>query len=180
MHTLVSQPALHVMLAMVSIAAASDWKTGLIPNAVVALGAGLGVLVQLLFVVVFGAPLWASLASMALGFLVCATLPLLLWLMGAMGGGDLKLFAAIGVCVGPGMGLDIQMWSHVVALFALPVYFLRRGGARTALRNFVRLLRGAFSPRTRQAAAPMQLSTFRFAPAILLACVLVTFLRGAP
>ena len=173
MHTLVSQPALHVMLAMVSIAAASDWKTGLIPNAVVALGAGLGVLVQLLFVVVFGAPLWASLASMALGLFACATLPLVLWLMGAMGGGDLKLFAAIGVCVGPGMGLDIQLWSHVIALLVLPVCLLRRGGARTLFTSFARLLG--------RETASVQLSSFRFAPAILVACVLVTFLRqGAP
>jgi prepilin peptidase CpaA len=179
MHTLVEQPALLVMLSMVSIAAASDWKTGLIPNAVIALGAGLGVLVQLLAVVVFEASFAASLLRMTLGFVVCTILPLTLWLLGALGGGDLKLFAAIGLCVGPGMGLDIQLWSHVLALLVLPLYFLRHGGVRAALPGCLRALRGAFRPRAvREPAAPVPGLAFRFAPAILAACVLVTLLHG--
>jgi Flp pilus assembly protein protease CpaA len=179
MHTPVTQPALFVMLAMVSIAAASDWKTGLIPNGVVAAGAGLGVLVQLLAVLFCDLPLLSSLASVVLGLLVCTTLPLVLWLMGGMGGGDLKLFAAIGMCVGPSMGLTIQVWSHVIAVLVLPVYFLRTQGAQRAARNLVQLLRGALCPRERRALAPsLALSPFRFAPAILAASVLVTLLRG--
>ena len=176
MHTLTQQPALYVMLAMVSIAAASDWRTGLVPNAVVAGGALGGVLVQLLAVVVFDAPLWASLASMLLGLLVCATLPMVLWLTGAMGGGDLKLFAAIGLCVGPRTGVDIQVWAHVIAVLVLPVYLLRAGAARRVLVNLGRRLRGARS----EAPAPEVPTAFRFAPAILVACVLVTVLRGMP
>jgi prepilin peptidase CpaA len=175
MHTLLDQPALFILLAMVGSAAVYDLRSGLIPNRVVASGAIAGVLVQLLAVAFGPALLVPSLSQMGLGFLLCSLVPFALWKAGALGGGDLKLFAAIGLCVGPGSGLDIQLWSHVLAILFLPLYFAREGNWRTALANTGRVFRNAFVRR-----APVSLTSFRFAPAIFAAVVWVCLLAERP
>jgi prepilin peptidase CpaA len=176
-HTLIHQPAFWVLLLMVSSAAVTDWRTGLIPNRVVAFGALAGVMVQLLAVVRGDASLADSALRMGLGFLVCSLVPALLWFFGALGGGDLKLFAAIGLCAGPGVGLDIQLWAHLLAVGFLPLYLLGRGNARSVLRNTGRLLVNLFLPaQKRKPVARTELSSFRFAPAILAASLWVCVL----
>jgi prepilin peptidase CpaA len=175
MRTLLDQPAFWVLLAMVGSAAVCDLRTGLIPNRLVALGAMAGVLVQLLAVVLGGSSLGQALLQMGLGFLVCTLVPLVLWWAGALGGGDLKLFAAIGLCVGPGFGLDIQLWAHVLAVLFLPIYFVREGNLRSALGKTGRLFLNTFTRR-----APVELHSFRFAPAIFAAVLWVTFLGERP
>jgi prepilin peptidase CpaA len=175
MRTLLDQPAFWVLLATAGSAAVCDLRTGLIPNRIVAWGALAGVLVQLLAVVFGAASLSEVLLRMALGFLVCSLLPLALWFAGALGGGDLKLFAAIGLCVGPGFGLDIQLWAHVLAVSFLPIYFARRGNLRAALVKTGRSFTNVFTRRE-----PVELTSFRFAPAIFAAVVWVSLLGARP
>ncbi len=175
MHTLLDQPAFWSLLAMVASAAVCDLRTGLIPNRIVAWGAGVGVLVQLLDVVLGPVSLGYALLQMGLGFLVCSLVPFALWWAGALGGGDLKLFAAIGLCVGPGFGLDIQFWAHVLAVLFLPIYFAREGNLRVALGKTLRLFTSAFTR-----GKPLELTSFRFAPAIFAAVLWVSLLTERP
>jgi prepilin peptidase CpaA len=176
MHPLLDQPAFWVALVMLAIAAICDLRSGLIPNTLVLIGAGAGVLVQLLAA---GPKPGAALGSMLLGLLACTIVPAILWRLGALGGGDLKLFAATGLCVGPAAGLDIQLTAHLLAAAALPLYFMRRGGAVHTLRGAWMLLSNIFRPAaSRTALDPAQLTFFRFAPAIFGAALWVSYFGG--
>jgi len=177
MQTMTDHPALWVMLAMLSIAAVSDLRTGLIPNTVVAWGAAAGVLVQLTTVLLGQVSLGLALQRIALGLLLGSVLPLVLYGFGALGGGDVKLFAAIGVCVGPLSVLAIELWAHVVALCFVPAQLLRGGTLLATLRRSWRVLCNAFVPaRRRKPVDTTSFSSLRFAPAIWLAAIWVCVL----
>lgn len=103
-------------LSIAAVAAISDWRSGTIPN-------------WLTLPPIAGAPL---VYGVSLGFahaLQCLAAiflsgigPYLLFRRGGMGGGDVKLFAAIGAATGfdPLMGLRIQFGAFATALgFAL-------------------------------------------------------------
>src|SRR6478735_3124360 len=92
-------------------AALTDFRTGLIPNWLTVGGLLAGVLGHLLYgsLLVDGwLGLHEALASVA-GLVLCAVAPALMYWKGAMGGGDLKLFAAIGALCQPLLGIEIQM-----------------------------------------------------------------------
>lgn len=177
MHTFTDQPAIWVMLAMASIAAVSDWRTGLIPNALLAWGAAAGVLAQLSTVMLGQAPLGLALQHIALGLVLGSVLPLVLYGFGALGGGDVKLFAAIGVCVGPVPVLAIELWAHLVALCFVPAQLLRSGTLLATLQRSGLVLRNAVVPaRLRKPVDLTRCSSLRFAPAIWLAAIWVCVL----
>ncbi|MCA9601569.1 MAG: prepilin peptidase [Myxococcales bacterium] len=70
-----------------------------------------------------------------LGLFVCGFLPYLMFRQGGMGGGDVKLFAAIGALTGVRLGLEAQLASLLVgALYSL-FRLVQRGRARVVLRN---------------------------------------------
>lgn len=101
-------------LSVTAIAAWTDCKRGIIPNwltlpalciwpLVHLVSGGLGALVTALF----------SLA-------VCALVPLVMFVKGAMGGGDVKLFAALGLALPLETALGLQLLSYLtVATLAL-------------------------------------------------------------
>jgi prepilin peptidase CpaA len=164
---------------MLAFAAITDLRSGLIPNSIVLLGAGTGVLAQLAAVAVGDVSLGASLARMSLGLLACSIAPVALYAAGALGGGDLKLFAALGLCVGPVVGLSIQLGAHLLAAGLLPVYFLRHGGGLRALRTSGALLLNPWLPRERRRTIDAaRLTSLRFAPAIFMAAVWVSWFGG--
>lgn len=177
MQAFTDHPALWIVLAMASIAAVSDYRTGLIPNSVVAWGAAAGVLVQLMAAVQGQAPVGLVLQRIGLGLVLGSVLPLALYGFGALGGGDVKLFAAIGVCVGPLPVLAIELWAHVMALLFVPVQLMRSGSLLATLRRSGLLLRNALVPRRlRKPIDYTTCSSLRFAPAILLAAIWVCVL----
>ena len=96
-------------LVITAIAAVTDWRRGVIPN-------------WLTLPVATGAPIlhglvsgpWAALASLG-GLVVCALVPYLLYRRDAGGGGDVKLFAALGALVGIGIGIEIQLFTFMAA-----------------------------------------------------------------
>lgn len=103
-------PVFHgVVLAMAGIAAFTDVRRGLIPN-------------WLTLPVLLGAPLVHGLLSggagvigSLIGLLVCAIVPLIIYYVGGMAGGDVKLFAAIGAVGGVYVGIEIQLLSLIAA-----------------------------------------------------------------
>ncbi|HKU40711.1 MAG TPA: prepilin peptidase, partial [Polyangiales bacterium] len=98
MHPILHLLTLAIVLGMLGAAAVTDLRSGLIPNSLVVAGAAAGVLVQLLAAGLGYLPLGSTLGSMSLGLVVCSIAPGVLYALGALGGGDLKLFAAIGLC----------------------------------------------------------------------------------
>lgn len=135
---------------LTGIAAWIDWKTLTVPKPLV------GVLLAggLLFNLVRGAWLgtlgqpgsllgWTGLTGgmadaflfSSAGFLVGFGLFLFLWLAGTCGGGDVKLFAAMGSWLGPLWTLYLLLATYLVVLFGFVVlgwflHVLRHGSAR--------------------------------------------------
>lgn len=143
-------------LAVCGIAALTDWRSCRIPNwltlSTIGLGLGLGALsgVQGIFVALVGA-------------LVCGLAPLLLCLVGAMGGGDFKLLAAVGALLGARLGLEAQAYAFAAAsVWGLGVWLV--SGRLVAVINgqLARLTRRDTNPVSRRLRTQM-----RFAPSVL-------------
>ena len=162
-----SVPALALVCAVaVSLAAAiTDGRFGQIPN-IVTLPA---ILLAPAVYGVFGGP--PALLSSSLAAVLCATVPYALFRVGAMGGGDVKLFAALGALTGcdPLAGVRIQLVAFVAALLGvLCVHALQRRLPAT--------LRAAFRHATgvvRHRRAPPRLSDHDATPVRLGSFVLV-------
>lgn len=179
MHTPFDQPSLWIALAMASGAAITDLRSGIIPNSVVAVGAATGVLAQLLTVAFGPVALGLALRQMGLGLALGSILPLFLYAYGALGGGDVKLFAAIGLCAGPWAVLSIELWAHVIALCLVPLHLLRSGPLQETLPAFARRVRDLFRPRVRSSLALTPAGSLCFAPAICAAAFWVWLFEGA-
>lgn len=131
-----------IVIVLCSVAALTDARTGLIPNA-------------LTFPVILGAPLvhgfvagpGALLASLV-GALLCGLAPYVMFRRGGMGGGDVKLFAAVGATVGVSFGLQVQLVSMAVAaLWGLGV-LAYEGQLLQTLRRTLSLLLGPLWPKS--------------------------------
>lgn len=123
---------------VVVIAVASDILTRRIPN-IVTLGgfvAGLGIHAATGFVENGFSGGMRGLGYSLLGAVACGLIPFLAWKNGEMGGGDVKLFAAIGALVGPGFGFDVEARTFAFSLLVLfPYRLLRQKAIGVALRN---------------------------------------------
>lgn len=174
MQILLFDVAVWVTLIMAGLAAFSDWKTGLIQNRTVGLGALLGVLSQLLLVENLSAS-GLGLATLRVlgGVLLCSLVPLALYVAGGLGGGDVKLFMAIGACLGPLAGLEVQLLAFLLAMLFMVVQLALQKKLFGTLANSFRLLRNLF--RARDTRTPLQPSelTMRLAPAIFAAALLL-------
>ena len=102
-----------VAVAVSAIAAIVDYRTGQIPNWLTLGGIVAGVVGHL----VHG---WVTrdlrtglieAAFAVAGLLFCSIAPAILYVKGGMGGGDLKLYAAIGALCQPMLGIEAQMYS---------------------------------------------------------------------
>jgi len=101
-------PAIQLSLAAVALVAAiTDFRSRLIPNWLIVVGLVAGLSLN----VVFGG--WQGLLASVLGFGLALLIYVPLFILRAMGGGDVKLMAAIGCMVGP------QNWFQVFLLASL-------------------------------------------------------------
>jgi prepilin peptidase CpaA len=157
-----------VALAASLVAAVWDARTGRIPN--------LLTLPLIAFALVASAVsgLQAALLSIS-GLGVCALVPVLLYRISqgrGIGGGDVKLFAALGALLGPVKGLEVEFGAFVVlACFAL-VRLAYAGQLFRVLGNCALLFVGPVLPR-RYRRAPIRegLTEVRMGPAIAVACL---------
>ncbi len=108
-------------VAATALAAGTDARTGRIPNRLtVPLLAG----ALLLHFSCGGA---GELLASIVGAAVCAATPLVIFSRGGMGGGDVKLFAALGALVGATPGLEIQIVAFVVTGAYAVASLIRQG-----------------------------------------------------
>lgn len=113
-------------------AAVSDLATRRIPNVLTLGGVALGVVMHAAMGLVDGPMAALRAASVALfGAVACAILPGLGFWRGEMGGGDVKLFAALGALLGPAVGFDAQAFTFVVVLVVLWPWRIATSGAAT-------------------------------------------------
>jgi prepilin peptidase CpaA len=118
-------------LCVAATAAFCDWRRGEIPNW---LTLPLLVLAPLSYGVAFG--IEYALHSLAAG-LLGGLVPYLLFRRGAMGGGDVKLFGALGALMGFDLllGVEIQLAACVAALVVAGAALAWKGALTSTLKN---------------------------------------------
>src|SRR3954467_1415094 len=175
-----------VLLTVVIVTAVAgyiDLRTGKIPNQVVLLGFGLGVLMHLFVhqqqsrpesLAEWGDPL----LSILLGVIACAIVPVLLFYTGAMGGGDTKLLAVVGATLGPLVGLQIEFYAFIAIALYAPIKMAYEGRILRLLANVLALSLNPFRAKDKRTVIPQELLTkLRFGPAVFAASALVSVLR---
>lgn len=161
-----------ISAAIVALAGAViDFRTGHIPNGLT-LGAWGAALAAHLAHGGWQAGLAGALGESGralFGSLACAAIPLLMYAKGGMGGGDVKLFAAIGAMVLPLAGLEAQTYTFVAALFLAPARLAYDGVLFRTLRNTLSILLNPLRREEARAPVPDELKTwFRLGPSIFL------------
>lgn len=174
---LVSDPPVFTAIALgvTAVAAVVDYRTGHIPNWLTIGGLSAGTAVHL----VWGAwlegieGLKAAAITLAIGIVLCSAVPLVMSFLAKMGGGDLKLLAAIGAICGPLTGFQAQTYAFI----AMFVYVLGRLAYEGKLfRMWFRVL-SLLIPRWRKRApiSPELMVPLRFGPAILVGLCVALF-----
>lgn len=131
-----------VAVAVALLAALLDARTGHIPNW---LTLGTLALAPLAKVVVSPSPGTFGLAL--LGAALCAVLPWLVYRAGGMGGGDVKLFAAVGALLQPVVSLHAVTYAFLVGAAWATVSLARQGRLALVFGNAARLVGSRFGAR---------------------------------
>jgi prepilin peptidase CpaA len=123
---------------------------------------------------------WRGAAFAALGVALCASAPFVSFRLRAIGGGDLKLFAAIGAICGPVLGIQVQL----CALLLLAIYCFSKLAYRGKLLRMLGyglflLVRPLFKRMREAPLAPELLMSVRAAPAVLLGLIMAAVLQVA-
>lgn len=152
-----------------AIAAVLDHKTGNIPNWLTLSGIVLGVVGHVAYGWVgssFMAGVYGGAFSLA-GVLFSSLAPAVMFSKGAMGGGDLKLFAAIGALCHPMLGIEIQLYALVVAAVVAQARLVYDGRLFRVLGGSAALLLNPFRPKEKRREPPAEAMVwFRLGPAI--------------
>ena len=163
----------YFLLAAVIAAAAAAWtdsRTGLMPNWIT-LGA--------LALAPVGHAVTAGIAAHAfrpaveaagfsvLGAITCAAIPLALYRASAIGGGDVKLFAALGALLRTLVGVEAQFYAFMAATVIQLGVLAYHGKLFHVLGNTLALAVNPLLPRDRRREiTPEMLTWARFGPAI--------------
>lgn len=130
-----------VTVAMCGVAAVTDTRTGLIPN-------------WLTLPVIAGAPLvhaccdgLGALLQSLLAIVLCGLVPYVMFRAGGMGGGDVKLFAAVGAIAGLGFGLEVLATSLCIACVWGVGLLVYRGQLLATVDRLLRVMLGRWWPR---------------------------------
>ncbi len=134
--------------ALVSaVAAVTDNRTGRIPNWLTLPAAVLGVA---LHAALAGT---GSAVSSLLGLLLAVAVPAILYLISqgrAIGGGDVKLFAALGALLGPTLGLEAEFGAFVLLTAFALIQLAFRGQLLRVIGNVANLVVNPLLPRRRR------------------------------
>ncbi len=170
-----------VAVLVTAVAAWTDWRSGTIPNwltlgalacapfAHVALALAAGQTKQVAFTE-------GSLS--VLGGFLCSLTPLLLYTKNAIGGGDVKLFVAIGALLGWRMGIEAEMYGFVAAALIAPARLAYEGKLfRTVSNAFFLTLNPMLPKGRRREIVPEVMSWFRMGPAIFLGTLFTAYVH---
>jgi prepilin peptidase CpaA len=166
------------ILVLTLVAALFDWRTGKIPNALTLGSIPLAIAVHAYSVPARGA--WEAAGWAVVGSIVC-TLPLvLLWRARWMGGGDLKLLAAMGAWGGASLGLEASFLAFLSAMGFVLLRLTYNGGLWTTLGNGLAVVGTRLLPAKRRVLPRgSSLQSLRFGPFALAGAAFAFLLHGA-
>ena len=109
------------------------------------------------------------------GACVTAVVPLVLYRQNAIGGGDLKLLAALGALCHPSLGLELEMYAFMAALVIAPARLAYDGKLFRTLKNTIYLMFNPVLPKEkRKAVEPEAMTWFRLGPCIFIGVAVTT------
>jgi prepilin peptidase CpaA len=167
-------------VALTGAAAICDLRTGLIPNRLVGLGAVATVVLTVVIAVPHGAgAVGQAVLSMFAGLLLVSLVPVLLYRMDGIGGGDVKLLAVVGAALGPYMGIEAELYAFGSVVLWAPARLLWEGKLTQSLQTTGQLLFRPLMPKHRRPKplAAEELTAFRFGPSIFTGTLAVLVLR---
>ena len=171
---------LFAAVAVAGVAAVIDWRTGEIPNWLTFGGVIAGLLGN--FVLGFrtgglsdgGAAVGWSFA----GVIACGFVPVLLFRVGGIGGGDLQLLLPVGALLRPTIGIEAELYSFVAVALYAPARLVYEGRLLRSLGNALSLLTDVVRPEEkRKKVDPELLSTVRFGPCVFLGTVIAAIVN---
>lgn len=124
-----------ILAALVIIAAITDIRSRTIPNWLVLGGMAVGFAVNPFL---FG---WAGLRTAGFGFALATGVYMFFYMIHAMGGGDLKLMAAVGSIVGAQNWFSIFILTSIIGGFVALIMLLVRGGFGRTFSNIGHILK---------------------------------------
>ena len=165
-------------VAVAGVAALYDWRTGEIPNWLTLGGIVFGIVGNAILGFRAGGPAeggYAALYSL-LGMAACGVIPLALYRVGGIGGGDVKLLLAIGAILRTSLGLEAELYAFVATTLYAPARLVYEGKLLRSLGNSLSILANPFRPEEkRKTVDPELLSTVRFGPGVFLGTAVVAF-----
>jgi prepilin peptidase CpaA len=106
------------------------------------------------------------------GAALCSLAPGLMYWKGGMGGGDLKLFAALGALCQPMIGIEAETYAFVVAALVAPARLAYQGRLFAVLKNtFALLMNPLRSAKAKREVPPEMMTWFRLGPSIFIGMV---------
>ena len=162
-----------VAILLCAMAAWTDFRTWRIPNPLTFTGLFLGLAIGL----VSSGP--KGILAAGVGALVTVLVPLILFRMGAMGGGDVKLFAALGALLGTGMGLETQMAAFMFGAAQGIIIWIKRGQLRAGFTKTLALIIPPVFKKHKHRGNSMAITNteIRFGPAVLAGVVVACSAR---
>lgn len=180
------EPHIHVVFVLAAVvtavAAGLDLKTGEIPNWLTYPALVLAPFVHIARTAVgtkgFSDESLLEGAFSIGGAVLCSLVPLLLYRRGAIGGGDLKLLAAVGALLQTTMGVEAEMYAFTAATLLAPAKLAYEGKLLVTLKNAGALLANVFLPKEKQKSVDEAVfSWFRLGPAVLFGVVFTAYLH---
>lgn len=170
-----------VAIAVAAIAAFTDWRRGEIPNWLVYGALASGPLLHAGRMLVAHETMENALTEggfSIVGALVCALVPALLYRQGAIGGGDLKLLAALGAILQTMLGVEAEMYGFFAAALIAPARLAYEGKLIATLKNALTILTNLFMPKAKQRhVEETALSWFRLGPPLFFGVALTAYLH---
>jgi prepilin peptidase CpaA len=170
-----------VALVVAAIGAVLDWRKGEIPNwltlPVIVASPLLHIVRYRMAKEAMDVSLYEAAYSIG-GAALCAVVPLILFRQGALGGGDVKLFIALGALLQPILGVEAQMYAFFAGAILAPARLAYEGKLLSTLKNSLTIGSNLFLPKTRQRDVDASaLSWFRLGPAIFVGVLFTAYLH---
>ncbi len=170
-----------VAIAVAAVGAVYDWRKGEIPQWLTLPTLGLAPIFHIVRSLVAQRTMEDAVYEGAFsigGAALCAVVPLLLFRQSAIGGGDVKLFVALGALLEPVLGVEAQMYGFFAGAILAPARLAYEGKLISTIKNSFAIGANLFLPKSRQRTVDAAaLSWFRLGPAIFIGVVLTAYLH---